>query len=107
MNDEQQFLVDLLLACCDRLADIDQAPLAYLNDVCRVCALLRPTLVDAGTPEQIVLANLVHRTEEWVLTWVLRGCYTEEDMPPWLLGDSAAEFVAWTAARVEYDHLAS
>ncbi len=107
MTVETAFLVDTLLAACERLDDVESAPLDYLNDVCGVCAHLRPLVAGADTPEQIVLANLVYRTEEWVLTWILRGCYTEQDMPAWLLGDCEADFVAWTAARVEYDQLVS
>jgi hypothetical protein len=107
VNTEQLFLVDTLLAHCARLDDVEQVPLSYMNDIGRTCAMLRPLVADADTPEQLALQNLVWCTEEWVLTWTLRGCYTEADMPPWLLGDVDADFVAWTAARVEYDQLAS
>ena len=50
MTEEQRFLTDVLLACCDRLDSVKEAPLPYLNDVARVCAELRPAVADADTP---------------------------------------------------------
>jgi hypothetical protein len=105
VNAEQVLLVDTLLACCDRLSTVEEAPLGYLDDVAKVCALLRPLLADADTPEELALQNLVWRTEEWVLTWVLRGRYAEQGLPEWLPGDSEADFVAWEQARVELAEL--
>ena len=105
MDEEQSKLVDVLLACCERLSDVQEAPLAYLNDVAGVCAALRPAIADADTPEQLALQNLVHRTEEIVLDWVMHGRYADQGLPEWLMGDAAGDYAAWRSARAELAEL--
>ncbi len=100
MNDEESKLVDVLLACCRRLEDVEEVPLAYLNDVAKVCAHLRPLVANAATVEDLALQNLVWTTEEVVLDWVLHGRYASA-VPEWLLGDASADFAAWKSALAE------
>ena len=101
MNEEQQFLADVLLACCDRLDSVKEAPLPYLNDVARVCVELRPAVANADTPEMLALQNLIWRTEELVLDWYLHGRCADVGFSEWLMGDVAADYAAWQKARAE------
>lgn len=101
MNAEQRFLTDLLLACCARLASVESAPIGYLDDVAKVCAMLRPAVADADTPEMLCFQRAVWTTEEVVLTWVMHGRYAEQGLPTWLMGDAAGDYGAWRSALAE------
>jgi hypothetical protein len=105
VNEDQRKLADTLLVACDKLADAEAITLVDADAVAIVCAMLRPMVADAQDPEQLALQNLVYRTEEWVLTWIMRGRYSQDDLPEWLLGDASADFVAWETARVEYEQV--